>query len=246
MKLKILSYNIHKGFSLTNQRFILHEIKKMINEVHADIVFLQEVQGQHHLHKKKWDTYPNESQFEYLADTAWPHYSYGQNATYSDGHHGNAILSKFPIIYHHNESLTLHKLEERGLLHAEVLIPKMNRSLHLFNTHINLRHRDRLKQIHKCMEYIKKICPTEEFIWGGDFNDWQKKLSEHIFEKLGCEEVFFHFHGAYAKTFPCFNPLLPLDRLYVRGLKIVEARVLHEPPWDKLSDHLAIYSEVEI
>lgn len=44
--LKVLTYNIHKGFSATNLRFILHEIKSSLRHINADIVFLQEVQGE--------------------------------------------------------------------------------------------------------------------------------------------------------------------------------------------------------
>ncbi len=39
-----------------------------------------------------------DSQFAFLADEIWPHFAYGKNAIYSAGHHGNAILSKHPIL----------------------------------------------------------------------------------------------------------------------------------------------------
>jgi endonuclease/exonuclease/phosphatase family metal-dependent hydrolase len=38
--------------------------------------------------------------------------------------------------------------------------------------------------------------------------------------------------------------MLAMDRIYVRGLKIHSAEVLHE--WLKLSDHLGITAELEI
>ena len=246
MKIKILSYNIHKGFSLTNNRFILPEVKKIFREIHPDIIFLQEVQGEHLSHKKKWKEYPEETQFEFLADTLWPHFSYGQNASYPQGHHGNAILSRFPILNTHNQDLTLHRLEKRGLLHAEILVPDKNKRLHLFNSHINLRHFDRIKQVEKCMQFINEKCPDNEFIWGGDFNDWQEKLTFPILQKLNCKEAFFSTQGTHARTFPCFSPILPLDRLYIRGLKISDQKILRDYPWSTLSDHVAIYCEVEI
>jgi endonuclease/exonuclease/phosphatase family metal-dependent hydrolase len=40
------------------------------------------------------------------------------------------------------------------------------------------------------------------------------------------------------------KPILPMDRIYVRGLKIHSAVILHE--WLKLSDHLGITAELEI
>jgi endonuclease/exonuclease/phosphatase family metal-dependent hydrolase len=60
----------------------------------------------------------------------------------------------------------------------------------------------------------------------------------------GFQEVFEVLTGAPAKTFPSVKPMLSMDRIYVRGLKIHSAAVLHE--WLKLSDHLGITAELEI
>ena len=94
---RIITYNIHKGFSVGNRRFVLQQIRDELRLADVDIVFLQEIQGQHVLHKSKMIDWPNESQFEYMADRLWPHYAYGKNAIYNAGHHGNAILSKYPF-----------------------------------------------------------------------------------------------------------------------------------------------------
>ena len=102
--LKVLTYNIHKGFSATNLRFILHEIKQSLRHVDADIVFLQEVHGERKISNNRFDNWPNSRQFEYLADQVWHHYAYGKNAIYKSGHHGNAILSKYPFLEWENET----------------------------------------------------------------------------------------------------------------------------------------------
>ncbi|MDO9195055.1 MAG: EEP domain-containing protein, partial [Rhodoferax sp.] len=41
--IKVLTVNIHKGFSFFNRKFILHELREAIRSVGADVVFLQEV-----------------------------------------------------------------------------------------------------------------------------------------------------------------------------------------------------------
>ncbi len=97
MKMRILSYNIHKGFSIGNRDFILNDIKQALRDLNADILFLQEVLGDHNDQKCKIPNWQTAIQFEYLADSVWPHFAYGKNAIYPEGHHGNAILSKFPI-----------------------------------------------------------------------------------------------------------------------------------------------------
>ena len=81
--LRILSYNIHKGFSSGNRRFVLKKMREAIRLVHADLVFLQEVLGEHQVHRERVKEWPDQSQFEFLADEIWPHYTYGKNAIYS-------------------------------------------------------------------------------------------------------------------------------------------------------------------
>ena len=95
MKLKILSYNIHKGFTVSNKKFILEGIRFALRELDPDILFLQEVLGDHktnQIYIPDWET-----QFEYLADENWLHHAYGKNAVYTEGHHGNAILRFFAV-----------------------------------------------------------------------------------------------------------------------------------------------------
>jgi endonuclease/exonuclease/phosphatase family metal-dependent hydrolase len=77
----------------------------------------------------------------------------------------------------------------------------------------------------------------------GDFNDWRNRVGEPM-KAAGFEEVFEFLTGSPAKTFPSMKPLLAMDRIYVRGLKIHSAEILHD--WMKLSDHLGIAAELEL
>ena len=47
---KVLTINIHKGFTAFNRRFILPELRDAVRTVSADIVCLQEVMGAHEVH----------------------------------------------------------------------------------------------------------------------------------------------------------------------------------------------------
>ena len=118
--LRILSYNVHKGFSARNRRYLLDEIREGIRSVNADIVFLQEVVGENRDHAKRWENWVDAGQFEYLADSVWPHFAYGRNAIYQHGHHGNAILSKYPIVNSDNVDVSVMKRSQRGLLFAQI------------------------------------------------------------------------------------------------------------------------------
>ena len=63
-------------------------------------------------------------------------------------------------------------------------------------------------------------------------------------KEAGFSEVFEVLTGSPAKTFPSIKPILPMDRIYVRGLKIHSVDILYE--WLKLSDHLGITAELEL
>ena len=243
--LRVLSYNIHKGFSTGNRRFVLSKIREAIRVVHADLVFLQEVFGKHSGHSQKIKDWPSEPQFEYLADQIWPHYAYGKNAVYSAGHHGNAILSKYPIRASENINVSMSRMEQRGLLHAIIDIPGHELPVHAICVHFALFESARKRQILKLCERIESHVPRREpVIIAGDFNDWRARASEVLESQLGVSEAFVTSKGDHARTFPAWLPTLQLDRIYFRGLGLRSTECLTGNPWDALSDHAALSAEL--
>ncbi len=83
--LKVLTINIHKGFTAFNRRFILPELRDAVRTVSADIVCLQEVMGAHEVHPLHFENWPDTPHYEFLADTMWSDYAYGRNAVYPEG-----------------------------------------------------------------------------------------------------------------------------------------------------------------
>jgi endonuclease/exonuclease/phosphatase family metal-dependent hydrolase len=230
--LKILSYNIHKGVCYYSRKVVLDELRKSIRSTNADIVFLQEVMG---LEKRASVA----SQFEYLADELWPHHAYGKNAVYQRGHHGNAILSKFPIEHYHNIDISTNPLEKRGLLHAKVKVPKFG-LLDLFCLHLDLLERGRVQQVKTVTERLQSMINSEPAIIAGDFNDWRMRISERFNNSMGFHEAGLKHLGRHAKTFPSVRPTWALDRIYYRGLQLKNYEVLRDGGWQSLSDHLAV------
>lgn len=242
--LKVMTYNIHKGFTFGNSRFTLHQIKEMLLHVNPDVLFLQEIHGKQEKHESKILDWPKESQFEFLAEEVWPHYAYGKNAIYRKGHHGNAILSKYPFQYWENIDVSIQKRASRSLLHGVIEIPKEREAVHVICVHFGLLRFERDKQIKVLCERIReKIPQNEPLIIAGDFNDWRSHINVQLETLLGIDEVFKTLRGSYARSFPAWQPTLAVDRIYYRGIKPELCKRFNQHPWRNLSDHLPLYAE---
>jgi endonuclease/exonuclease/phosphatase family metal-dependent hydrolase len=246
-RLRVLSYNIHKGFTAGNRAFALRKMRDAIRTVHADLVFLQEVQGLHDGHGQKISDWPTQPQFEFLADELWPHFAYGKNAVYTSGHHGNAILSKYPMSFWENVDISTNRLERRGLLHGVIEVPHRRKPLHAICVHLGLLEAERKSQVKAICKRLDHMVPHDEpVVIGGDFNDWRVKVNFQIEREMHVHEVFEDLTGSPARTFPSWLPALKLDRIYYRNLKAKQAQTLAGKPWSKLSDHCALYAEFEV
>lgn len=236
---------MHKGFSMWNRRFILHELREAIREVGADVVLLQEVLGEHREHSTRWERWPAHSQYEFLADTLWKAHAYGRNAVYPAGHHGNAVLSKYPIAHSRNHDVSTYSQEKRGLLHCVLDVPDWTQPLHVVCVHLGLFERHRRLQLRLLCELVAREVPAgAPLLVGGDFNDWRQNAHQVLARDAGLREVFIGTGGRAARTFPVRLPLLRLDRVYVRDLSIGQPRVLTGKPWRDLSDHAPLQLEV--
>lgn len=94
--IRVLTVNIHKGSGFLNGRFVLQELRHAIRGVDAEVVFLQQVQGSHTGRPSRVTGWPQAPHYVFLADQIWPQLAYGRNAIFRSGHHGNALLSKYP------------------------------------------------------------------------------------------------------------------------------------------------------
>ena len=188
-EIHVLTYNIHKGYTTGNRRFMLESMRQRIAETGADIVFLQEIHGtaiKSEAKKRKF-SYPDQPHFEYLADQAWPHFAYGRNSIYRKGDHGNAILSMHPFASWENTDISIFKRSSRSILHGVIEIPGKKRPLHTLCVHLGLLEQERREQLHTLTERIDQHVPRDEpMIIAGDFNDWRRRAEHHLHEDLAC------------------------------------------------------------
>lgn len=246
--LNIATYNIHKGLSLFNRRLVIHELRDHLRELGADLVFLQEVQGSHARHAVRHGNWPESPQHEFLADQIWQDHAYGRNAVYDHGHHGNAVLSRFPISRWDNEDVSAHRFESRGLLHCEIAVPGWKDVLHCVCVHLALTARGRSRQLEKLRQRIERLVPHDApLVVAGDFNDWhwRHKATQELAHPLNMHEVFELHRGTPARSFPAALPFLRLDRIYVRGFRVTRAHVHHGGKWGRMSDHAPLTATLE-
>lgn len=237
--LSILTYNIHKGFGVAKVRFLLPKMREAIKALNTDFVFLQEVQGRHDKQQKKRLDWPVENQVDFLASDLWEYAAYGQNATYQAGHHGNALLSKYPLRELENINVSFLPRASRSLLHGVINIG--HTEVHLICVHLGLFKEERLKQVATLADRILECVPlSAPLILAGDFNDWRKDLFNCLERRLGLKEAVKEVLGDHAKSFPAIKPAFHTDRIYYRGLSLINAECLSGKPWRSLSDHLPL------
>ncbi len=244
-RLRVLTVNTHKGFTALNRRFILPELREAVRSTSADLVFLQEVLGSHERHASRHADWPTTSHYEFLADSMWSDFAYGRNAVYPDGHHGNAILSKYPILQHRNLDISITGPERRGLLHCVLQVPGHD-EVHAICVHLSLLESHRQLQLDLLCKLLDSLPDHAPVIIGGDFNDWQLRGNKRLARCEYLHEVFERHHGAPAKSYPARFPMLRLDRVYLRNATSHEPRILGNKPWTHLSDHLPLSVEVHL
>lgn len=244
MKIKMLTYNIHRAIGL-DRRFKPERIIQIINEINPDIALLQEVD----------EGVPRSRELNLAKEIAqacgFPYYKLGHNVSLKKGYYGNATLSKFPIFRESNINLTIDNKKRRGCQHTTIKINE-NKSVEVFNLHLGLSAKERQKQagllVHS-EEYLmnknKNPC-----IVAGDFNDWRSLLRALFIEGLGfiCATDSTKRWGESAlKTFPSFAPRGGLDRVYYKGKLDCHSAIRYEKNIAKIaSDHLPIVVEFEV
>lgn len=240
--INVLTLNIHKGFSSGNIRFTLEGIREQLRASQSDIIFLQEVVGENTKHRKNIKQWPEQNQFEYLADSVWSHFAYGKNAIYQHGHHGNAILSEIPFSTAQNIDISLMKYSQRGFLHGV-----LENGVHALCAHLGLFESERRRQIDKLLQHIADTVPnTAPLLMAGDFNDWNRKCHHRLIAELGVKEAYQSKNKKLATTFPSRLPMLAMDRIYTRGFQINDAEVLTGTQWQPLSDHCPLRAQLKL
>ncbi len=235
---RVATYNIHKGVQgLGPQRRLeIHNLAHAVEQLDADIVCLQEVRKVHRREEEYFTRWPDMPQADFLAPDGYEAV-YRTNAFTRHGEHGNAMLTRWPVVTHQHEDISDHRFEQRGLLHVEVAVH--NRPLHVVVVHLGLIRASRARQVAQLQRFIaREVPPQAPLLVAGDFNDWGDEVQHAL-----TTSDLLAFKGPRQSTFPARLPLVQLDYVYARGLKPIGVQVPRGRLWWRMSDHLPLIAE---
>ncbi|NBO13766.1 MAG: endonuclease [Betaproteobacteria bacterium] len=239
--IRVVTYNIHKGVrgARWSPRVELHNLSLAMSEFDADFIALQEVRhvvhaatpGAHAVDLAPTHNDAHHSQAHFLAPMGYD-VVYQTNAFTRSGEHGNALLTRWPVVRHQHEDVSDHQLEQRGLLHVEVMCHAQ--PLHVIVVHLGLLPGSRRRQVTQLRTFIQREIPTHHaVVVAGDFNDWGP-MARRLLAQVGFATP------DPVKTFPSRWPVAALDQVLARRLKPLCASAPRGKVWRRMSDHLPL------
>ncbi len=242
MRVRVVSYNIHKCIGGVDRRYRPERIVSVLEHHRPDIVLLQEVDA--NAARSRHDR-----QVDLLADRlGFRHRSYFATvAVRGGGEYGNAVLSRFPILDSHEIDLTIAFKKRRSALHVRVRVrlpSGHSRTLHVYNLHLGLSGIERKLQLRRffASHPFSGLHTRAPIVVGGDLNDLWGTLGAKLFRPAG-----FRTGPKPIATFPAYAPLRALDGIYARGdLQLVHLDRSRLALCRSASDHLALVADLEL
>jgi len=240
-RLKLLTYNIHRGVGC-DRRYDIGRIERVLREESPDIITLQEVDCG--LARSDFD-----DQVELLSSRLGLTASYWATSAMAEGHFGLATLSRFPVAFVREYDLSYRPRNEPRFCFRTDLDTGDGVMLHVFNCHLGLATMERRFQRRRLLS--DALLLSEELhhpvVLMGDFNDRPVTVVHHQLRR--------HFLDAYqcvgkrwnSATFQ-FGPLAwRLDHIYVsRDVRVLDCRVRRDELTRVASDHRPLIATIEI
>lgn len=222
----VASYNIHRYVGIDGV-FDPERIARVIKELKAEIVGLQEIDSSY---------YRKEKQAGPILEKAGLDVVLGPTRRSSAGHFGNGLLTKYTVKDVRHIDLSVFGREPRGALDVDLLVK--GETIRVIVAHLGLGFRERRKQIRRLLDIFCSERDRMEIMLG-DFNEWVPLGSP-----LGRVHNFFG-KSPTLRTFPSMMPVLPLDRIWMRPMDALASVSTHNTPLSrKASDHLPVKAVV--
>lgn len=236
--LRVVTYNVHRCKGLDG-RVRPDRVAKVLKEIDADIVALQEVVcipgGE-----------PEGDQAHYLARELGADFLFGENRKLWGGAYGNVVLSKLPMKTVKNHDLSVRGRERRGCLHIDVELA--GRILHVFNVHLGTAFLERRKQGRQLagLDILLNNELKGPRLLLGDFNEWAPGLTTKLL-RAHMQSVDIKKHLRRRRTYPGVLPMFHLDHIYHDESMEVVGLTLHRTRTALVaSDHLPLIAELRL
>jgi endonuclease/exonuclease/phosphatase family metal-dependent hydrolase len=242
MRIRVISYNIHKCIGGLDRRYDPERVLELLRHHQPDVLLLQEVdsgvrRSNHH------------HQVDLLArELGMTQHAYaGTVPVRSGGQHGNAVLSRFPVLDMNKIDLSIKWKKPRSALHVRlrVRLPSgTSRTLHVYNLHLGLAGFERKLQLRRFLDAhpFRGLHHRAPIVVGGDLNDLYGTLGPKLLEPAG-----FRSGARRIVTFPAYAPVRALDGLYVRGdVRLAHLERSHHALGRVASDHLPLVADIDL
>jgi endonuclease/exonuclease/phosphatase family metal-dependent hydrolase len=238
-RFRVVTYNIHKCRGL-DRRVRPARIAKVLGELNADIIALQEVLS---IEGKG----PEDNQARFIADELGLDYRLGENRKLNGGAYGNVILSRLPFVSIYNYDLSHQGREPRGCLRTDVELGQ-NRLLHVYNVHLGTSYQERRHQARRLFD--TRILRNGDLkgprIILGDFNEWTRELASRLLSEH-FDSVDVRFYLGWPRTYPGVLPFLRLDHIYFDTSLTLEGATLYRSRKALIaSDHLPMVADFHL
>lgn len=230
-ELKIATYNIHGGlpaWTAQSKRQMVARIARVIDELDADIVALQEV---------PLGGSETPDVLSLLREASGMFAVEGPTLDTPKRRYGNAVLSRLPVRMARTLDLSFHRREPRGALDAD--IECAGRLIRVVATHLGLSATERSAQVRTLLAaFDNSQLPV---ILLGDINEW-------FVRGRALRALVSHFRAAPApRTFPTFCPIFALDRIWMHpGEFLVDVRVHRSAVARQASDHYPLVARIHM
>jgi endonuclease/exonuclease/phosphatase family metal-dependent hydrolase len=228
----VATYNIHTCVGV-DRRYDPPRVAKVLRELAADVIALQEVDVRHR------DGARHVDQWRYFAEETGLAAIPSPSTRDARGRFGNAILTRWPVVAVRQLDLSVDGREPRGAIDADLAVG--NRILRVVATHFGLRSPERQSQTERLLDALEQGdgVRRDGIVLMGDLNEWRGRRGgiPAMDQAIG--------RAPAPRTFPSWCPLLPLDRIYA-GLCTELAHVVpHRSPLARVaSDHLPLKGAV--
>jgi len=240
VKLRVLSYNIHKCIGGVDRKYEPTRVADVIARLEPDVVLMQEVDA-------GAGRSNGDRQVDVLGELLGMRYRtwFANVDVRGGGQYGNAVMSRYPIIESTNIDLSIRFKKKRSALHSVLRIRQddMDRTIHVFNMHLGLAGYERRRQIQTFLDShpFSNLHHETPVVVGGDLND--------VYGRLGTLLAPAGFRGTdqRPRTFPAWGPLRPLDAIFVRGaVDYMKLSRCDSALARRASDHRPLVAEVRL